>query len=247
MLDKAALAIKVTVVVIASVLVLYGSFRYAGSIELFGLHKVIVSGASLIENDDVMEAAEISFGSSLFRVPVDSIQQRILSHPYVEAVQVSRQFPRSLFIQVRERTPIAYLNHGELSCVDQDGVVLPTPQSGVTLSLPVLSGFGEQDSIVTGKLTVNERLLHMVESLVAMRENYPTLYSNISEFVARDDEYVIYTSDSPMEIYLGQTDLTKKIFTLKAFWATVGQHRDWDDYDYIDLRFAKQVIVRERT
>ncbi|MBS1272575.1 MAG: Cell division protein FtsQ [Candidatus Marinimicrobia bacterium] len=225
----------------------YGVFKYAKAINLFGLEKVVVSGASLIPNEKVLEYTDLEFGRSLFDLPLDSIQQQISQNPFVLAAQASRQFPRTLFIEVHEREPIAYINHSEFSCVDEYGYIMPLPPAGLTLEMPILSGFTEDDTIKTGGVTGNRRVQHMVEVLTEIHKIYPQLYPEISELVAAGQQYTLYTADSATRVYLGENDLHHKVRLLETFWDTIGQKRTWADYEYIDLRYKKQIIVRERT
>ncbi|HKJ66609.1 MAG TPA: FtsQ-type POTRA domain-containing protein, partial [bacterium] len=150
---------KLLVTLLTVALLGYGSYHYANSIDLFSLQKVVVAGTSLVANHEVLKISGVKFGSSLFHLPLDSIQQRIVDHPYIQAVQISRQFPRTMFIQVMERDPIAYLNHGDFSCVDQYGVIIPVPRRERTLSLPVLSGFDELENLQPGFSSSDQRLL----------------------------------------------------------------------------------------
>jgi len=226
----------------------FGAYKYSTAINLFGLEKVVVSGTSLIPNEKVLEYTELEFGTPLFELPLDSIQEQISQNPFVLATQASRQFPRTLFIEVHERTPIAYINHNEFYCVDKYGYIMPLPPTGLTLEIPILSGFSEADSIQSGETTTNHRVQHMVEMLTEIHTIYPELYPNISELItAADQQYTLYTADSATRVYLGDDDLHHKVRLLETFWDTIGQKRTWADYEYIDLRYKKQIIVRERT
>ncbi len=238
---------KLLILLLAIALLGYGSCYYANSIDLFSLQKVVVSGTSLVPNHEVLKSSGVTFGSSLFHLPLDSIQQRIVAHPYIQAVQISRQFPRTVFIQVRERDPIAYINHGDFSCVDQYGVIIPVPRTERTLSLPVLSGFDGVDNLQAGSRSSDPKLIQAVDLLDQVRRDHPDFYARISELVATNGEYVIYTAENTTKIFLGQTALPEKVRLLNAFRAATGDQRSWGDYEYIDLRYAKQVIVRERT
>ncbi|MCF7804970.1 MAG: FtsQ-type POTRA domain-containing protein [Candidatus Marinimicrobia bacterium] len=226
----------------------FGVFKYAKAIDLFALEKVVVSGTSLIPNEQVLEYTDIDFGTSLFELPLDSIQREIAKNPFVLTAQASRQFPRSLFIEIHERKPIAYINHGEFSCVDQFGYVMPMPPAGMGLEIPILSGFTPEDTVKTGEFTENPKVKHMVEVLTDIRREYPRLYPEISELISNEQQgYTLYTAESATRVYLGMGELENKVHLLETFWETVGEKRTWADYEYIDLRYQKQIIVRERT
>jgi len=254
-MDKNFTSIAIRGSISAALLIVVGAFiyglqAYSCAINLFGLEKVVVSGNSMLSREEVADLADVSFETSLFDLPLDSIQIRISKNPFVKSVQVSRQFPRTLFIEVKEREPIAYLNLGrKFLCVDADRFVMPLPSSaGMGLPLPIFSGFDATDSITSGTRVTTYKLTQMVNVLTEIKHDYPRFHNQISELTRnRENEYTIYTSENATKIYLGQEELSQKVQLLAAFWNTLGDRRTWADYDYIDLRYRKQVVVHERT
>lgn len=243
---KRILIILLTVTAVGSFA--YGAYEYARAINLFALEKIVVSGTSLIENENVLEYTDLTFGTSLFDLPLDSIQQDITQNPFVLTAQASRQFPRTLFLEIQERQPIAYINHGEFRCVDKFGFVMPLPPAGLTLEIPILSGFTSEDTIRTHEFSSNPTVTHMVDVLTKIQDEYPELYPEISELIADSDhQYTLYTAENATRVYLGNTQVPYKLRLLETFWHTLEGKRSWADYEYIDLRYKKQIIVRERT
>lgn len=229
---------------------LYGMTQYAKAIGLFDLERIVVSGNAALTDQEVVDLTRVPLGTVLFDLPLDSIQTGIETNPYVLTSQISRQFPRTLFIEIKEREPIAYLNlNGRFLCVDTNTFVMPVPPSrGKGLPLPIFSGFTASDSIVQNTVSSNRDLNRMVKLLTEIHRDYPAFHRQISELIKNgDDEFTVYTSDSATKIYLGQDYLTQKIQLLAAFWHTLGDRKTWNDYDYIDLRYRKQVVVHERT
>ena len=229
---------------------IYGSAQYAGTIGLFELERISVDGNEVLTGKEILGLAGVEFGTSLFELPLDLIQRRIEENPFVLSAQASRQFPRTLFISVKEREPIAYLNlGGQFLCVDKNRFVMPLPPSrGMGLPLPIFSGFSKTDSIGVDEVSNNTRLNQMVDVLTEIERDYPSFHRQISELIRTSaNEFTIYTAESATKIFLGENNLSDKIRLLAVFWQTLGDRRTWNDYEYIDLRYRKQVIVHERT
>ena len=53
-------------------------------------------------------------------------------------------------------------------------------------------------------------------------------------------------AETSTPVRLGQRDLLLRIATLDAFLNTLSGKRSLLDYAYIDLRYDRQVVVRER-
>ena len=78
------------------------------------------------------------------------------------------------------------------------------------------------------------------------KDNYSTIYDNISEFVFNEDsEYEIILKNGRTRIFLGSKNLQLKIKYLESFQETLKEEKNITDFRYIDLRFKNQVIVKE--
>lgn len=226
----------------------YSAKRYASTINLFGLQKVVVIGAASVDAESVITRADVTPGASLFSLPLDSVQARVLEEPNILTARVSRELPRTLKIQVKERQPIALINHGKISCVDAEGFIMDLPSKSLGSALPILSGFTAEDEITVNAKTTNVKINNMLTVLREIRQSEAFLVPQISELVSNGkNEYILYTAESATRIYLGEDDFIEKVHLLEAFWATLQDRRDWNDFEYIDLRYHKQVIVQERT
>lgn len=225
-----------------------GAKNYAASINLFGLQKVTVLGAEYVNAESLIERANVQAGESLFSLPMDSIQVRILQEPAVRNVRVSRVLPRTLKIQVKEREPIALINHGKISCVDASGFIMALPSKELGTALPILSGFSPEDELKLNAVADNAKVKNMITVLTEIRESDVVFFPQISELVnSGENEYILYTADSATRIYLGEDDFVAKVRLLEAFWSTLQGRQAWNDFEYIDLRYQKQVIVQEHT
>ena len=85
---------------------------------------VEVSGEDVLSRDDVLASADVPLGGPLATADLPAIQRRVASLANVESVDVTRQWPDEVRIEVTERTPVAMVRRGDqLRAVDADGVL----------------------------------------------------------------------------------------------------------------------------
>jgi cell division septal protein FtsQ len=164
---------------------------------------------------------------------------------------VTRDPPRTLRVEVVERTPIAMLINVQ-SCdwlLDEDGVVLPAAQGITVHDLPVITGVGDVATALTpGVRIVHRRVLQGLQALKAIRSIDPRLlhlFSEISLEHARD--LVLYTMEGGVPVILGSPErLSEKMQAFRTFWENVAMKYDPASLEYVDLRWKEQVVTRWR-
>jgi cell division protein FtsQ len=103
---------------------------------VLAVRSVRVDGATMLDADQVREIAGIAEGTPLLRVDVAAARDRVARLPQVDSVEVTRGWPSTVVITVRERRPVAVVGPpGNRSLVDASGVLFATvtgdPPAGV--------------------------------------------------------------------------------------------------------------------
>ncbi len=81
-----------------------------------------VVGTEQLTEAEVLAAAEVPTGGPLATVDLDAIEVRVRSLATVKSVDVSRQWPHDVRIEIVERTPIAVVDRGDtLTNLDAEG------------------------------------------------------------------------------------------------------------------------------
>lgn len=101
-------------------------------ITLFGisaflrLNTIIVEGYVVYTPDLVAEASNVSKGDNLLYLSRDNAAQSIKDElPYIDSVEITKEFPDILIIEVTESTPVAYIPHaGNALIIDSAGRTL---------------------------------------------------------------------------------------------------------------------------
>jgi cell division protein FtsQ len=94
---------------------------FSSLLEVEGLE---VRGLDTIRTAEIERAAEAPIGEPLATVDLEAIELKISSLGGVRSVEVSRQWPHELLVEVEERVPVAVVRLGEqLRNLDADGVI----------------------------------------------------------------------------------------------------------------------------
>ncbi|MDQ4052487.1 MAG: FtsQ-type POTRA domain-containing protein [Actinomycetota bacterium] len=111
--------------VAALLLVLAGSGVYAVYFSsLLAVEGAEVRGLESLTVADIMRAAEVPVGEPLATVDLTAVERKVSSLGEVRSVEVSRQWPHDLLIEVEERVPVAVVRLGDqLRNLDSDGVI----------------------------------------------------------------------------------------------------------------------------
>ena len=238
---------KISGVTLFFVLLLGAVMEYASAFEVFTLERVKISGNEIVSPDDLFSLSGLKFGENLLDSDIRRAAARIESNPFIRKAMISRDLPNSFSIKVEERTPFAFLVIGELYCTDIDGYLLPS-RLHKRFDLPVITGIEDITAPKFGDKIDNARFRKALKIAKLLSEEPLPLYNIISEIHigARGDVNLIGTKNSTL-VYLGKSDFRNKIDRIRSLIATINPGEGLSGYQYVDLRFKNQVIVKERS
>ena len=122
----------------------------------------------------VMEVFEKDPGHSMYMFPASERRQSLMAIDWVKDASVSRIWPNSVEVQIRERQPVAFVElpprrrgaGSRVALVDEDGIVLEQPP-GSEYDLPVLRGVREEqaESLRARRVHKMQRFLNEIGEL----------------------------------------------------------------------------------
>jgi len=234
-----------------------------------------IRGNVTVSKDDLFNFAKITdsmiYGNVL---SLQAIESRLLKHPNVRDVSVSRD-GEVINITIVEKSPFAIITNGrKMLMADHNFTVYEMkkrPDSEI--DLPVISGFS--DEISPGIFAKDDlEKLKIGYFIVSTAANISkVLYSFISEIDFTSPEHIkIITSDDASVIYLVDYDIllndaehrqyinkqnykdellkrkiAVKLSYLYAFLNQVKLYKPFDSYDYIDMRYNDVIAVKQKT
>ena len=199
------------------------------------VRKVFVTGTSSTPAEMIQSAVNSVAGRSMVDVSLVDLRKRFEQSPWVKSVDVTRDWPSTIRVDVLERRPVAYFrgrdDHGYV--VDDAGLVLvltdgaPVGLMEVTGDLePAAPGQPAADTVRAGAVVANA-LPAPLRPLVAAIDSKPT-------------GVALRMAGTKSQILLGGTDdLATKLITVLAFQGTCPP----GSYDTLDVRVPGKPAV----
>jgi cell division protein FtsQ len=223
----------------------------AGWKKALMLHALEVEGERIVTREDVVELSHVTSQSALFEINLAALQASLESNAFISHASVQREMPSTVRIQITERVPSAMLvlaGRNEHLYLDDEGYLLPPVVSEAIYDLPVITGLDSAQTFRPGVRTTNADILAALEILKAARSVGAEVSHLISEVrVNNGHDIVLYAFDGGTPIIFGQGRAIEKMATLDAFWKKFIVEGNVRELEYIDLRFAGQVVTLPRS
>jgi len=111
----------------------------------FAIRSVEVGGLERLGREEILEAGGIRPGHNLLALNLESVRNRLLSHPWVEDARVRREIPSVLAIHVEEHRPAALLELDRPYLINSRGEIFKEAAPGEAEGLPRVSGLTYRD------------------------------------------------------------------------------------------------------
>jgi cell division protein FtsQ len=230
-------------------LIALGVYRYGAHSWRFRLDSsdnIELEGNQSVTRAQVMEVMGGDIGRNLFFVPLDQRKKQLEEIPWVESATVMRLLPDRIRIQVKERTPVAFVQLGsKIELIDAGGVLMDLPpKSQAKYSFPVITGAGESEPLST-RAPRMKIYSHLIRDLDSDGSHYS---KDLSEVDLTDPDDVKVTVADPagaVLLHLGSSSFLERYKTYIAHaeeWRT-----QYQKLESVDLRFDRQVIVNPET
>lgn len=210
---------------------------------------ITVTGTQFADTTQVASLAGITADTMLFDIDPALVEDRAVRHPWVRAVNVTRQFSGLLEIAVEERTPTVLIMDAEgrpSHFLDAEGYAMPLAE-GAVFDVPLVRGFREVYHPVR---PVQDAA--MLDLLTTLNQADASTDALLSEFVFEaSGEVLLHTSPTlsghSIPVRLGQSMFAEKLKRLHAFWHQAILAKQDTQFDSIDLRYRSQIVTQERT
>ena len=185
------------------------------------------------------------FGRSIYLMPVAERRRRLLAIDWVEGAAVSRIWPNRILVQIKERTPVAFVNLppaekarvSRLALIDAEGVFLePPPMARFTF--PVLQGVSELQSEGARRLRVRA-MQRLLEELGPLAKNV----SEINAAATEDMRIIAQVQGRALELDLGDGGYAARLQHFINHYPEI--RRKSPRATFFDLRMDNNIIAKE--
>jgi cell division protein FtsQ len=234
-----------------------GHFLYASpEMELIHRDQISLKGNHYVALPSVQEMFSPDRGKSILSIPLDLRRKQIESLPWIEQATVRRALPNGVQVDIKERTPIAFVREDtDMSLIDVHGVILERPDAG-DFHFPVVTGISAEMP-----LEDREKRMQLYSGFAQQIDSTRAgALDQVSEVDLTDEHDVRATitglgnsdassnagqTDAPVLVHFGDSDFAAKYQTLVA---DIAQWRaKAGPIESVDLRFNGEAVVNQDT
>lgn len=210
--SRLKVAIKWTILL----LLLVGAIIYFMMSPLFNLRELTITGTSKISEHEVESLSQIQMGENIYKFSKLKAIEYIESNPYIASVEIKRQLPDKVVINITERVATFLMEFGNAYIyIDNQGYSLEV--SDEKAELPIISSlttdvveFKPGNRLIKEDLVKLEKIIE-ITSMATSNE----IYEKIEKIEVSNNSYTLIMNDNKIA-YLGDaSNLNVKMLYLK--------------------------------
>ena len=194
------------------------------------VRRVTLMGRNDAALEDIEDALGPIEGKSILHLDLGAARARVEGLGWVRAASVSRLWPNTVHVSIRERKPAAVWQlSGALHLIDNNGAIIRDVGAYEYSALPLIVGAGAPDAIA---------------GILKALETQPELKKRTLALVRVGERRWNMRLHNKLDIKLPETGLEDALEALSIMHAA--QQTLDQEIEYIDLRDSERVIVRPR-
>lgn len=194
------------------------------------VRRVLLRGAHQTAHDEVLDALGPIVGDSILHLSLDEARARIEELGWVRSAAVSRLYPDTISISIRERDPAAVWQiDGNLHLIDEAGAIIREVGAYEYSNLPLIVGAGAPEAAagILKALGAEGELAERTYALIRVGERrWNMRLRNNIDIKLPEADYARAISDLAL-LHKAQATLDQPI-------------------EYIDLRDPERMVIRRR-
>lgn len=200
----------------------------------FLIRQVVVEGGARVSAAWVKENLQPLVGRHVLGVSLAAVQRRLSSHPWVASVELRRELPDRLRVNVVERQPAALLLRGdEVLFLDAAGeTIAPCPPGGGEGLLRVRSAFAGPAPVAA-----------VLDVVAELQRAEPSWGLGVREVaVLGEGEFRLATEPLPFPLLVKSGEVREGVDNLRRVLPEVT--RRWRGIGSVDLRQPRRLVVQ---
>jgi cell division protein FtsQ len=201
-----------------------------------------ISPTQHVSRSQVLRVMGGDIGRNIFFVPLEERSKELGEIPWVESATVMRFLPDHLKIELRERTPVGFVQVGSrIALIDANGVVMEMPAGAQKkYSFPVIVGMRENEPLSTRAARM-KIFADLVRDLDSGGSRYAQDLSEVDLSDPDDVKIAVSDPEGDVLVHLGSSNFLDRY---KIYVAHVQEWRQqYQKLDSVDLRYEGQVIL----
>ena len=200
------------------IILILGAIIFALVSPIFNIKEIEVANTNILSQDTIVSLSGLKKDNNIFRFLKSDVEKSIKENPYVESVNIKRQLPNKVLIEVEERQRnfnLEFLNG--FAYINNQGYILEISEE--KLDLPILKGAKTpEEEIKPGNRLCMEDLQKLESAIkimnVAKENEFDSRVTSID--ISNKNEYILYLEQDKKTVYLGDiNNLNTKMLYVK--------------------------------
>lgn len=237
----------------------------------FAARSITVNGNKRISRETILKQAGVELRDNILCLNVNAVRTRILVHPWIADVEVERELPDAIHIQVKEYVPMALIDLGEFYYIAEDGKIFNPVAPSDRENFPLVSGLESEidlndpwrcrlfwevmEALRLSRPRGKAAAFQTLHELHVDKEMGLTLHVSFAkQEPGAAADYVLLHEEaprpsgkirpSPVTVKMGFGDYGTKYTRLRQIVSQLGEEGGSPKIQCIDLNDANRVVVR---
>ncbi|AGB41700.1 cell division septal protein [Halobacteroides halobius DSM 5150] len=231
-MDKQTILIMIgLLIVLATVNIIYSNYFQIREIKIIGNH--------LLSDQYVLNYSKVNKKDSIFAIDPENIEDKLLKLSQLKSVEVRRDLPNIVVIEIQERRPIAIIPfQSSYQVIDAQGWILEVSNNLFNWNLPLITGVNIKAQEKRINLSGNIEIAISYLSKLSKK----TLVEITEVHVTSQGQFLLFLKQGG-EVKLGNKfDIERKAKMLDLIYQDVKSRNL--DVEYIDLRSKGNAFLK---
>lgn len=226
----------------------------------FKAKSLVINGNHSFSDKQIISQADLKKGTNIFSVNLSLIQKRLLTHPWIEEVHVSRELPSGIKIRIKEHKAVAIADLGRRFLINDKGEIFKELSSEDPGALPVIKGLRYSDISFSRRLRLDGSDKRSIDSFLHRHRNPFEAVMDVLRLgqraesvlpnklirqimVDREIGITVYAFNKIKEIKLGYENYADKYDLLKKVLLYIKNINTFQEPVSIDLNNFNRAVV----
>ncbi|WP_040211924.1 cell division protein FtsQ/DivIB [Clostridium polynesiense] len=208
--------------------------------DYFYIKKIVIDNNKSVTAEDIVERSGLTENSNILYINTKNIKNSVATNPYIESVEIKRQLPNTVLINVKEREPKYFINYeNNFYILDKSLNILEVRQDS-GLNLIEIKGVQTAEKKPGEKAVNSERIIYFTKAFTDLM-NKCEKELNISSIDLTDTLNIQLTMKN-MTFKIGdEEEIEKKINKIINILDINPSYRDAKGY--IDVSFNGNPVI----
>ena len=226
---------------------LYLTFFSTKKIDKGDIEMIEITGNNLLNASDYLTFTRLNDLSFNHNLPIRVIKDRFEKHPYISHADIEEIGSKAKILLTEKKVMAIILNNTEPFIVTDEFQVLPMISDTKLSDLPIIRNSSINNQIKPLNYIKDSDLVDAFKIIDAAKKTNQNIYKRISEIDLRmGGDIILSLSGIKTPIVFGRGEEARKMIYLEIIWDGILEGNSLIQHsDYIDLRFANEVYVKE--